>query len=332
MDEFYLYVSSEDSLSLFENNNGGASRIQLHKSYTLDGEWECALLELSFFPKFPIPTRRIFFCSDFVIDTYAREMSLPILQSAGVLNEDIADIVYKKPIYLKVTTNELYQIKFVLRDDNLKRRQADPFGFLLVDLKPGTAESSRLRNDVLQTGNGVDTSEELEGNHSSDSSRLQTDVLQTGKLKESTPEEMEDHDSSDTESTTSDIMDDREDLIACRDCGLVFAHYRGLGNHNCRTKSIRLPMSGEALEGILSGTSTTVCCADDLPAYVCCIDTGEGPVAAAATQKIRIPLSEEGTTAAEEIQYFPLKEGTSAAVAAVVAAAAAVHVCFTYVF
>ncbi|CAC5371620.1 unnamed protein product [Mytilus coruscus] len=114
-----------------------------------------------------------------------------------------------------------------------------PYGFLLVDLKPGTAESSRLRTDVLQTCNGVDTSEEMKGD-----------------------------DSSDTESTGSDILDDREDLIACRDCGLVFAHYRGLENHNCRTKSIRLPMSGEALDGILSGTLATVCCADDLPAYV----------------------------------------------------------------
>ncbi|CAC5375842.1 unnamed protein product [Mytilus coruscus] len=81
-------------------------------------------------------------------------------------------------------------------------------------------------------------------------------------------EEMDGDDSSDTESTASDIKDDRNDLIACRDCGLVFAHYRGLENHNCRTKSIRLPMSGEALEGILRGTSATVCCADDLPAYV----------------------------------------------------------------
>ncbi|CAC5387747.1 unnamed protein product [Mytilus coruscus] len=102
-----------------------------------------------------------------------------------------------------------------------------------------SSESSRLRTDVLQTDNGVDTSEEMDGD-----------------------------DSSETESTASDIMDDREDLIACRDCELVFAHNRGLENHNCRTKSIRLPMSGEALEGLLRGTSATICCADDLPAYV----------------------------------------------------------------
>ncbi|CAC5381153.1 unnamed protein product [Mytilus coruscus] len=69
---------------------------------------------------------------------------------------------------------------------------------------------------------------------------------------------------SDTEST----MDDREDLIACRECGLVFAHYQGLEDHTCRKKIDSPPMSGEALEGILRGTSAVVCCADDLPAYV----------------------------------------------------------------
>ncbi|CAC5384623.1 unnamed protein product [Mytilus coruscus] len=142
-----------------------------------------------------------------------------------------------------------------------------PIGFLLVDLKPRTTESSRLRTDVLQMGNGVITSEEMEGHDSSESSRLRTDVLQTDNGV-FTSEEMEGQDSSDTESTTSDIMYDREDLIACRDCRLVLAHYRGLEDHNCRKKSIRLPMSGQALEGILRGTSATVFCADDLSAYV----------------------------------------------------------------
>ncbi|CAC5361505.1 unnamed protein product [Mytilus coruscus] len=54
-----------------------------------------------------------------------------------------------------------------------------PYGFLLVDLKPGTTESSRLRTDVLQTGNEVVISEEMKGHDSSESSRMRTDLLQT---------------------------------------------------------------------------------------------------------------------------------------------------------
>ncbi|CAC5384060.1 unnamed protein product [Mytilus coruscus] len=151
-------------------------------------------------------------------------------------------VLFNNPIdRLPVMTigRQMYPSKSDFYLQKFEESTSRPYGFLLVDLKPGKTESSRLRTDVLQTGNGVDTSEEMEG-----------------------------HDSSDTESTASDIMDDREDLLACRDCGLVFAHYRDLEDHNCRTKSIRLPISGEALEGILRETSATVCRADDLPAYV----------------------------------------------------------------
>ncbi|CAC5390500.1 unnamed protein product [Mytilus coruscus] len=133
------------------------------------------------------------------------------------------------------TRSDLFLRKF----EEATRR---PYGFLLVDLKPRTTESSRLRTDVLHVGSGVDNSEAVE--------------------------EMKDDDSFDTESTTSDIENDREDLIACRDCGLVFAHLQGLEDHGCRKKSIQLPMSGEALEGLLRENSVDVCCADDLPAYV----------------------------------------------------------------
>ncbi|CAC5420627.1 unnamed protein product [Mytilus coruscus] len=69
----------------------------------MDGEWECALLELSFVPQFETPTRRVYFCLDFIEHTNVRGTTLPILQSARVLNEDIADIVHEKPIYLRVT-------------------------------------------------------------------------------------------------------------------------------------------------------------------------------------------------------------------------------------
>lgn len=51
MDEYYLYVSSDGSHSYFENVSGGVFRTNFTKAnYVLDGEWEYALLELSFVP------------------------------------------------------------------------------------------------------------------------------------------------------------------------------------------------------------------------------------------------------------------------------------------
>ncbi|VDI45267.1 Hypothetical predicted protein [Mytilus galloprovincialis] len=68
---------SEDSLSTFANNVGGNFKVRLPKRYTLDGSWECALLEVSFIPELEASTRRMYFCSDFVHQSYVRETALP---------------------------------------------------------------------------------------------------------------------------------------------------------------------------------------------------------------------------------------------------------------
>ncbi|CAG2229641.1 unnamed protein product [Mytilus edulis] len=75
-----------------------------------------------------------------------------------------------------------------------------------------------------------------------------------------------------TTDVSSDDAERREDLIACRDCGVVFAHLRGLEAHSqqgCGKKNgIVLPMTGKDVEDALSGLPVTVCCAEDLPSYV----------------------------------------------------------------
>ena len=136
MDEFCLFINSEDSLSTFANNVGGNFKVRLPKRYTLDGSWECALLEVSFIPELEVSTRRMYFCSDFVHQSYVRETALPILQSIRLLNEDITDVTFEKPIYFPVTRNELYHIEFVLRDDHLQMcRLKDDHVFLLLHFR-----------------------------------------------------------------------------------------------------------------------------------------------------------------------------------------------------
>ncbi|CAC5424530.1 unnamed protein product [Mytilus coruscus] len=71
---------------------------------------------------------------------------------------------------------------------------------------------------------------------------------------------------------SSEDSEIQEYLIACRDCGVVFAHIRGLEAHSqqgCGKKNvIALPMTGKDVEDTSSGLPVTVCCADDLPTYV----------------------------------------------------------------
>jgi hypothetical protein len=80
-----------------------------------------------------------------------------------------------------------------------------PYGYLLVDLKPTTPDSLRLRTDVLGTGIEKEKDEEEEE-----------------KVKEE--EDVEE----------VDKQEEHPDLLAARPCGLVFAHAWGLKDHQIR--------------------------------------------------------------------------------------------------
>jgi hypothetical protein len=56
MEEFYVFVSSEDSLEHFGDNSGGQFRVQFPRTYPVKDKWECALLKVSFVPAFETPT------------------------------------------------------------------------------------------------------------------------------------------------------------------------------------------------------------------------------------------------------------------------------------
>ena len=120
MNEFYLFVNSDDSLSVNEDNVGSDFRINLPRSYILEGSWECALMELSFAPELEASTRRIYICSDLVDASYAKNTSLPILRSVAVLSEEVTDMTFDRPIYIKVRQQEVNRFHMFILDDNLK--------------------------------------------------------------------------------------------------------------------------------------------------------------------------------------------------------------------
>jgi hypothetical protein len=47
-EEFYVFVSSEDSLEHFGDNSGGQFRVQFPRTYNMKDKWECGLLNVSF--------------------------------------------------------------------------------------------------------------------------------------------------------------------------------------------------------------------------------------------------------------------------------------------
>ncbi|CAC5380322.1 unnamed protein product [Mytilus coruscus] len=147
-----------------------------------------------------------------------------------------------------------------------------PFGHLLVDLKPRTPESSRLLIEVLNIGKG----DAIPFATTSQDGKIEKDDL-TDTFEDDISDTSEENISNSTEnypigSEDSEIKGDREDLIACRDCGVVFAHIRGLEAHSqkgCGKKTaIAFPMTGSDVEDTLIGLPVTVCSADDLPTYL----------------------------------------------------------------
>ncbi|CAC5386531.1 unnamed protein product [Mytilus coruscus] len=95
-----------------------------------------------------------------------------------------------------------------------------PFGYLLVDLKSRTPESSRLRTEVLHNEDDISVSSEEDSTDRTKNSPISSEDSET-----------------------------QEDLITCRDCGVVFAHIHGLeaySQQGCGKKNvIALPMTGK---------------------------------------------------------------------------------------
>ena len=121
MDEFYLFINSYDSLDLYPHMRGGNFKVQLPKTYHMEGEWECALLEINFVPAFKYPTQRVYVTSSIVgNESYANNALFKILQSVSVRSEEITEIIFERPMYHRVTQKHVSFIDITLRDDHLR--------------------------------------------------------------------------------------------------------------------------------------------------------------------------------------------------------------------
>lgn len=116
MDNFYLFLASDDSLLTHVNNTADDFVVELPRRYRLDGTWECAISEITFVSEFEQLTDRIDVCADVIDDSYVRGTTLPVLRSIDV----DTDLSFNPLCYIKVQTDELRRIRIFIRDRNLK--------------------------------------------------------------------------------------------------------------------------------------------------------------------------------------------------------------------
>lgn len=122
MKNYYLYLHSSDSLTLYPNNSPSECWIQLPKHYNLDGQWECALVDISLDCKFNPRSLRLYLCCDFVEESCVKDKLYPVLRNIEVnaRYNKIKTELYSKPIYIPVNEKQLHTLRLYLVDSNLK--------------------------------------------------------------------------------------------------------------------------------------------------------------------------------------------------------------------
>lgn len=121
MDSFYLYLHSQDSPDIRKNNNPSEFWIQLPKSYHLEGQWACALTEITLDCDFTPISKRLYLCCDFIEETYVRNTLIPVLRNVeiGTKSKKLLSTEFTRLTYQPVTVTQLTSLRLYIKDEHL---------------------------------------------------------------------------------------------------------------------------------------------------------------------------------------------------------------------
>ena len=122
MTDFYLFLSSQDSHNVRKNNNTSDFWIQLPKTYSLEGQWLCALKRVSLTCDFKPKTRTLYLCSDILEESYVRNTLVPVVRNTEIYNKSKKYLTenFEDDTYLSVNVTHLISVRVYLRDSDLK--------------------------------------------------------------------------------------------------------------------------------------------------------------------------------------------------------------------
>ena len=127
MTDFYLFLGSQDSLDVIKNINTSNFWIQLPKTYSLEGQWLCALKQVSFTCDFKPKTRRLYLCSDTVEESYVRNTLVPVVRNIEIYKKSKKYLTenFEDDTYLSENVTYLTSVRVYLRDSDLEPVQFD---------------------------------------------------------------------------------------------------------------------------------------------------------------------------------------------------------------
>ena len=132
MDEFYLYLSSKDSLDIRKNNS--EFLFQLPKPYTLDGKWSCAVTEVTLTCDFTPRSKRLYLCGDFVDESCVRSTLQPVLRNFEIETryKKLKYTEFVNRVYVPVTVHHLSLLRLHFTDEDLNEIKFDANDFHCV--------------------------------------------------------------------------------------------------------------------------------------------------------------------------------------------------------
>lgn len=89
--EFHIYGYSENSKVFYPENTPDDFTIHLQKSFHLEGEWECGLIQFQYAASLEKP---FFVCCDLVNESYVGDIKLPILRRVRLRNTQFNQVIY----------------------------------------------------------------------------------------------------------------------------------------------------------------------------------------------------------------------------------------------
>ena len=113
-DNFYLFISSSDSLSFHPDNKGSNFTVELPESVNLHGEWEAALCDFYHNPE--VNEILYVFC-DLCDYSYIGNSLEPIIRKIYP-NSTSTDFQFSSNYYINVKNKNINRIKVYIRDVN----------------------------------------------------------------------------------------------------------------------------------------------------------------------------------------------------------------------
>ena len=128
----FLYTEELDGNSEFTT--------RLHRQLELEGDWDCALRDVTFTPSFPkgavIPPH-IYICSSGADESIVRVGGYQVLRRISIKGDDTEiDRTFDAPYYMPVSVHRLSSITICVKDNNLEPAKLKGQLSCTVHIKP----------------------------------------------------------------------------------------------------------------------------------------------------------------------------------------------------